>query len=59
MTTTKSGMMTRELGQENLGFCRENLGRAERAIPDSIPGLLPGGTGRAFPTITPAGNPAR
>ena len=33
----------------NLGLIGENLGCGNAPIPDSIPGLLAGVTGRAFP----------
>jgi hypothetical protein len=60
MTRTTSWMMTsREMTEENLGFRRENLGYAERAIPDSIPGLVPGLLGREKCRNGPAGNCGR
>lgn len=60
MTRTTSWMMTsRKTGDENLGFRPENLGCAEPAIPDSIPGLSPGVTGRKNCGIVPAGNSGR
>jgi excisionase family DNA binding protein len=45
----------RDSGRENLGFRRENLGCAERAIPDSIPGSVPGLLGREKCVNSPAG----
>ncbi len=51
--------MISEMGRKNLGFRRENLGCANRAIPDSIPRLVPGLLGREDCRNGPAGNSGR
>jgi hypothetical protein len=60
MTMTTGWMMTSSAtGNEILGFRRQNLGCADRAIPDSIPGLVPGLPGRRKCRNSPAGNSGR
>lgn len=52
-------MRSRGMGRENLGFRGENLGCADQAIPDSIPGLVPGLLDRRKCMNSPAGNSGR